>query len=153
MRAILAAMLLLGCTVLAHGQANPAARPARDVTALAGSWNGSHLEQRQSCRASQNNGFHGTYSEYGIFVDTVGHAIVVNEAGITGLTCTWTGQYRDDNGQTSISGTLSCSDGRMGTFETRGFFVLATMMSVRLNAQLSGSESCSIDVILSGARF
>ena len=153
MRALWAAIPFLAWAAVANGQANPAGRPVRDITALAGAWNGSHLEQRQSCRASQNNGFHGTYSEYGIFVDTVGHSIVVNEAGITGLTCTWTGQYRDDDGQMRITGTLSCSDGRMGTFDARGFFVLATMMSMRLNVQLSGSESCSIDAILSGARF
>jgi hypothetical protein len=139
--------------VCAFAQANPAQRPVRDITALAGGWNGSHLEQRQGCRSAPNNGFHGTYSEYGIYVDTVGHSIVINETGVTGLTCTWSGQYADDAGRTAISGSLSCSDGRAGTFSAEGFFVQATLMSLRLDIQLSGSETCAIDAILTGAHF
>jgi len=147
-----AVAFLLGC-LAAAAHANPAARPQRDINALAGSWNGSHIEQRRSCRSVQNEGFHGTYADYGIYVDTVGHALIINETAVTGLTCTWSGQYRDDAGRTVISGSLSCSDGRAGTFQSEGFFVLATLMSLRLSIQLSGSETCTVDAILSGAHF
>jgi hypothetical protein len=151
-RSALAVVLAVG-GLAAHAQVNPAARPARDVTALAGAWNGSHLEQRSACRNVQNSGFHGTYSEYSMYVDPVGHSLVITEAGVTGLTCTWSGQYRDDASQASVSGTVSCSDGRTGDFQTQGFYVMATLMSIRLNVQLTGSESCVIDAILAGARF
>lgn len=150
---VMCAILFLASGVSLAQSSNPAARPVRDVTALAGSWNGAHLEQRRACRSDPNNGFHGTYSAYGIFVDTVGHSVVINETGVTGLTCTWNGQYRDDAGRTALSGSLTCSDGRSGTFDAEGFFALATVMSMRLSVQLTGSESCAIDAILSGARF
>lgn len=144
--------LLLGCLVAA-AHANPLARPQRDITALTGAWNGSHIEQRRSCRSAQNEGFHGTYAEYGIYVDTVGHGLFITETAVTGLTCNWSGQYRDDAGRTVISGSLSCSDGRTGAFQAEGFFVLTTLMSLRLSIQLTGSETCSVDAILSGAHF
>ena len=150
-RLFAAASLLACASALAH--ANPAARPSRDVSAFAGAWNGSHLEQRSQCRSTQNNGFRGTYSEYRIYVDLAGRSINIEEAGVTGLTCTWTGRYTDDAGRTGWSGTLSCSDGRTGTFQSQSFQSSATLMALRLAVQLSGSETCSIDALLSGARL
>src|SRR6266849_5089900 len=46
------ALILLGYLGAAAAQGNPAARPTRDITALAGTWNGAHLEQRRSCRST-----------------------------------------------------------------------------------------------------
>ena len=145
-------LLVLACPA-AHAQDNPAARPSRDVPAFAGSWNGSHLEQRQGCRSPQNNGFRGTYSEYRIFVDAGGRSISIDEAGITGLSCSWSGQYTDDAGRSGWSGTVSCSDGRGGTFQSQSFYSTKTFMALRLSVQLSGSETCTIDALLSGARL
>jgi hypothetical protein len=145
------AVLWFAVPACVFAQGNPAERPSRDITALTGSWNGSHLEQRQGCLSAPNNGFHGTYSSYSISV--VGSTITVNETGLTGLSCTWNGDYRDEGGRTVISGTHACTDGRSGPFEAQGFFVLSTLMSLRLSVQLTGSESCTIDAILEGARF
>ena len=149
---LFAAALLLACAS-AHAQANPAARPSRDVSAFAGAWNGSHLEQRSQCRSAQNNGFRGTYSEYRIYVDPPGRYINIEESGVTGLTCTWSGRYTEDEGRTGWTGTVSCSDGRTGTFQSQSFQSNATLMGLRLSVQLSGSETCAIDALLSGARL
>jgi hypothetical protein len=152
MRAGPIAAILVACTC-AHAQTNPAARPNRDITGLAGGWNGAHLEQRSACNASQNNGFHGTYGDFRIYVDTVGHYMSLDETAVTGLTCSWTGNYGDDGGRTIWSGNLTCSDGRAGTFRTEGFLASLTQMQLRLSIQLTGGDRCSIDAIVSGARF
>ena len=136
-----------------EAQVNPLARPKRDAASLGGTWNGSHLEQRSSCRNAQNNGFRGTYSEFRVFVDSAGRSFNIDEAGVTGLSCSWPGQLRDVDGRTVISGTLSCSDGRTGTFESQSFYTTTTLMTLRLNVQLNGSESCTIDALLTGAHF
>src|SRR5262245_35346290 len=115
-----AAVLLV--SALAFGQANPMARPPRDIQSLSGIWNGSHLEQRQGCRTAQNNGFRGTYSEFRVFVDAGARTISIDEAGITGLSCNWSGQFRDVDAITMASGTLSCTDGRGGTFDLKSFY-------------------------------
>ena len=81
-----AVALLLACFVAA-AHANPAARPRRDITALGGAWNGSHIEQRRSCRSVQNEGFHGTYAEYSIYVDPLSPALTITETAVTGLIC------------------------------------------------------------------
>jgi len=148
----LAAALLVACLAV-QAQTNPAARPSRDVLSFGGTWNGSHLEQRSGCRTAQNNGFRGTYSEFRIYVDIPGRSISIDEAGITGLSCTWGGAYTDNTGGTGWSGNLSCSDGRTGTFRSQSFFSTTTFMAIRLAVQLNGSETCAIDALLSGARL
>ena len=88
-----------------------------------------------------------------MFVDSVGRSFAIDEAGVTGLSCSWPGQLRDVGGRTVIVGTLSCSDGRTGTYESQGFFTTTNLMTLRLSVQLTGSESCAIDAILTGAHF
>src|SRR5258706_11224167 len=111
--AALGAALLLVATGLAatgaKAQANPLTRPLRDVASLNGVWNGSHLEQRQGCRSAPNNGFHGTYSEFRVFVDSAGRSFNIDEAGVTGLSCRSPGQLRGGDGAQVIPGTLSFS--------------------------------------------
>lgn len=150
-RMTLAAAGLVACAVC-HAQQNPAARPPGDVTPLAGTWNGAHLEQRSGCINASSNGFHGTYSGY-IFRLEANRGLNMDEIAVTGLTCNYAGQYRDDAARWIWSGTLSCSDGRAGTFESQSIFALTQLMSLRLSIRLTGTESCAIDAILSGARF
>jgi hypothetical protein len=136
----------------AQAQQNPAARLARDLTPLTGHWNGAHLEQRSACASAPNNGFHGTYAEYIARIDP-GSTLVVDEIAITGLTCSFVGTFHEEDGRTLWSGNHSCSDGRAGPFESSSIFAANTLMSMHLAIHLTGKESCSIDAILSGARF
>ena len=152
MRAGLMAGLVLA-SACAYAQTNPAARPNRAITELGGNWNGSHLEIRNGCRSTQNNGFHGTYGEYRIRVDPVARLVSLDEFGVTGLTCTWSGNYGEEAGRSTWSGNLTCSDGRAGTFTLKSFLVSLTQMQLQLSIQLTGTESCAIDAILAGARF
>ena len=151
MRTVVAFLLIL-CTDV-YGQTNPALRPPRDITALSGWWYGAHLERRSSCEGDPNNGLHATYSVYLFSFDPPTHSMSITENAVNGLTCNWQGTYRDDGGATALSGTLTCSDGRSGTFTAPGPFVISTLMSLRVAVKLSGTESCSIDAIVSGARF
>ena len=151
MRSSILAAAMLAC-LPALAQQNPAARPSRDVSVLAGHWNGAHLEQRSNCNNAGNNGFHGTYSEYSIHPDA-GNTLGIDETAVTGLTCNYVGVYRQENGDLIWSGNHTCSDGRSGPFELRSRFALNTLMSLRLSIQMQGNERCSVDAILSGARF
>lgn len=146
----LAAALLAAAPVLA--QQNPAARPSRELSVLSGFWSGAHLEQRSNCTTAGNNGFHGTYSQYNVHLDA-GNTLGIDETAVTGLTCNYVGVYRRENGQWVWSGSHTCSDGRSGPFELRSVFALTTLMQLRLSIQLQGAERCSIDAMLSGARF
>lgn len=147
------AMALMGAAVSAAALAqNPAARPVRDVSVLAGRWNGAHIEQRSNCTTATSNGFHGTYSEYVVRVDA-GNTLSMDEVAVTGLTCNYAGIYRQENGQTTWTGNHTCSDGRAGPFELRSLFALTQLMSMRLSIQMQGKETCTVDAIVSGVRF
>ena len=151
MRTMMLAAALLSCAP-AIAQQNPAARPSRDLSVLSGRWNGAHLEQRSNCTTAANNGFHGTYSDYNVHLDT-GNLLGIDETAVTGLTCNYVGIARQEDGQTIWSGNHTCSDGRTGPFELRSFFARTTLMQLRLSIQMQGAERCSVDAILSGARF
>ena len=56
---------------------------------LGGTWNGANLERRSGCSQPQNEGTRGTYAQYDI--TTTAESINVQQTGITGLTCTYTG--------------------------------------------------------------
>jgi hypothetical protein len=145
--------LALSLPLAGVAQQNPSQRASRNADAFAGRWNGAHLEQREQCNASQNNGFHGTYAEYIVRADPVSRTIGIDEIAVNGLNCNYFGSYRDDGGRLAWSGTLSCTDGRGGSFESQSLFAQGTVMSMRLTIRLSGSERCVIDAILGGSRF
>jgi hypothetical protein len=151
LRALAALCALAAAGALA--QTNPAARPARDAGPLAGTWNGAHLEQRSGCATEGNNGFHGTYSEYTFRVNTASQTLTLDELAITGLACSYSGPYRVEEGRLLWSGNHSCSDFRAGPFEAQNVFALTKVMSIRLAIRLTSGEHCTIDAVVSGARF
>jgi hypothetical protein len=139
--------------VSAHGQANPAVRPPQDLSPFVGVWNGAHLEQRSGCTTATNNGFHGTYSQYTVSLNTVSRIMGIAELALTGLYCSYSGPYRDEPGRFAWSGSMQCTDNRAGSFEAESLFAVATVMRIRMTIRLEGSETCVIDAVLSGARF
>jgi hypothetical protein len=128
------------------------AREVRDdAPQLVGRWNGANLENRSNCAAAQNNGSRGTYAQYDVSIDQGFIGIV--ETGVTGLSCTYFGPYRQDGTARRASGTYTCSDGKRGDFVSKAFLVTPNEMSIRLDIKLNGTESCAIDAILGGSRF
>lgn len=130
------------------------AKEVRDTPSLSGTWNGANLERRSNCAATQNNGTRGTYAQWSIAVDPVSRALRIVEAGITGLSCTYTGTHRiAGNEHQVIDGIYTCTDGKQGTFRSTDVLVADTALSIRLAIKLSGSETCDIDAIIGGSRF
>jgi hypothetical protein len=122
-----------------------------DAPQLVGLWNGANLENRSNCASPQNNGNRGTYAQYDVSIQQGFIGIV--ETGITGLSCTYFGPYKQDGVVRQASGTYTCSDGKRGDFVSKGFLVTPNEMSIRLDIELNGTESCTIDAILGGSRF
>lgn len=116
-----------------------------------GRWNGVNLEARSNCTSPQNNGQRGTYAQFDIAND--GGVFTIAESAVTGLTCTYNGTYSQDGTQRQAKGTYFCSDGKQGNFTTTGFSVTPTALQIRMDVKLTGSESCTIDAIVSGSRF
>jgi hypothetical protein len=139
---------------IASAQQNPAARrgPA-DFSMLVGGWNGANLETRSACSKPQNEGFHGTYADYQISHDPSAALINVNETTTSGIFCNYAGTYAGGPLRPKWTGTMSCSDGKHGAFDSSGFLITPTEMQIRLNIKLDGSETCSVDSILGGSRF
>ena len=117
---------------------------------LAGRWNGANLERRSGCSAPQNEGNHGTYAQYSIDI-TAGH-FAMAQTGVTGLNCTYHGDWSDGAPQIT-AGDYSCTDGKRGTFTSTGVMVTDREMSLQLAIKLSGSETCTIDATVGGSRY
>ena len=149
-RAILLAALL--AAVPAAAEPNPLARfPTPTPGQVNGRWNGVDLERRSNCSSDQNNGSRGTYAQFDVTADAT--TFVIAQSGITGLNCTYTGHNAIVANRLQVSGTLSCSDGKQGTFETTSIDVNAVSLWLRMNIRLTASESCTIDALLSMARL
>ena len=151
------AIAAIAVALPAGGEDNPAARRnAASLASLVGYWNGANLENRSNCATAGVNGIHGTYAEYLFSVSpsaTGGGNLHIHESTVTNLTCDYDGAYADDRFQPAWSGSLVCSDGKQGTFQSRGFLITATEMQVRLQVKLTNSEGCDVDSILGGSRF
>jgi hypothetical protein len=138
---------------LAFAQANPLARFApAPIELVNGRWNGVDLERRTNCSASQNNGSRGTYAQFDVGTDPAGNFSVA-QTGITGLNCTYVGHYTTQDGAMAVTGTYNCTDGKQGSFTTRRIDATAISLIIQMSIQLTGTETCSIDGILSLARF
>ena len=130
------------------------ARQVGPAASIEGTWNGANLERRSNCAASQNNGARGTYAQWAVTLDRVSNTLRIQETGITGLSCTYTGTHRlNGNKHEWVDGQYSCTDGKTGTFHSTDIMVASTALSIRLATKLSGSETCDIDAILGGSRF
>lgn len=138
--------------ILEWNQGMQAFTPAEvrfDAPGLAGTWTGADLERRSGCARPENNGNHGTTGQYTIAF--AGSSFSIQQAGFTGLNCTYAGTY--DPSDFTMTGTYSCSDGKTGTLKSTGMMVTEREMSIQLAIKLSGSESCTIDATLGGSRF
>jgi hypothetical protein len=151
------AILALAAGLPAAAQDNPAARrTAAGILSLNGFWNGANLENRSNCATAGVNGIHGTYAQYLFSASasaTGGGTLHIHETTESNLTCDFDGGYTDDRFQPAWTGSLVCSDGKQGTFESRGFLITPTEMQVRLQIKFTNSEHCDADAILGGSRF
>ena len=129
-------------------------KEVRAAPSISGTWYGPDLERRTNCSASQNNGSRGTYGQWDATLDTVGGTLRIQQTGLTGLACTYSGSYRlNGNAPEWYDGTYSCSDGKTGTFHSTDFMVSDHAFSIHLAAKLNGSESCDIDAMIGGNRY
>lgn len=149
--AVSIAALVFAPAVLA--EPNPLARFAPPPAELVnGRWNGVDLERRSNCAQAQNNGTRGTYAQFDVSADAAG-GFSIAQSGITGLNCSYSGRYETVGGRLAVEGTYSCTDGKQGDFRTTAMDARGISLDIQLAIQLRGSESCSIDAILSMARF
>ena len=136
----------------AAAQDNPLARRGPpDLTQLRGYWNGANLEDRSNCATAGVNGQHGTYAQY-YFTVTPPETMVIHETTVTNLTCDYAGTFSADR-PPWWTGTFTCTDGKRGTFQSKGFLITATEMQARLQLKYQNSEGCDADAILGGSRF
>jgi hypothetical protein len=125
-------------TTLAPGQVN-------------GRWNGVDLERRSNCASEQNNGSRGTYAQFDVTADAT--TLAIAQSGITGLNCTYSGFIETVDHRPRVTGTLACSDGKKGNFQTTAIDVGAVSFNIRMSIQLTSTESCTIDALLGLARL
>ena len=148
------AIMLLAAALPVAAQQNPLARRApTDITQLGGYWNGANLENRSNCATAGVNGIHGTYAQYFFSFSPADKTLTIHEETLSNLTCDYAGSYTGDRFPPTWSGTLTCSDGKRGNFESKNFLVTPTEMQVRLQIKLTNSEGCDVDSILGGSRF
>jgi len=156
-RKCLALVLAAAIPAAALAQKNPTERrTAANAASLNGTWNGANLENRSNCLTAGVNGIHGTYAQYLFSASasaTGGGTLHIHETTESNLTCDFDGGYTDDRFQPAWTGSLVCSDGKQGTFESRGFLITPTEMQVRLQIKFTNSENCDADAILGGSRF
>jgi hypothetical protein len=121
---------------------------------LAGVWYGAIIEARSNCSQSQNNGNRATYGQYtiGMGVGPNGGLSIIL-SGVTGLQCTYNGNFTTNGARLSANGTLSCADGKHGTWQSTSMTVLPRAMSLELDVQLDTTETCSVFTVIGGSRL
>ena len=121
---------------------------------LAGQWQGAIIEARSNCSQTQNNGNRATYGQYdiGMGVGTSG-ALAISLAGVTGLQCTYNGSFSTNGARLQANGSMSCNDGKRGTWRSTSMLVTMRAMSLEIALQLDTTESCFIAAILGGSRL
>jgi hypothetical protein len=120
---------------------------------LAGQWQGAIIEVRSNCAQTQNNGGHATYGQFDINTASGSRGpITVSLAGVTGLQCTYSGDFLINGARLSASGAMSCNDGRRGTWQSKNTLVTTKAMSLELAVQLDTTETCTIATTIGGSR-
>jgi hypothetical protein len=157
-KCLVRAALALGVGMAVPGLAadNPLARGtwgAISNAPIEGVWNGTDLERRSNCASVQNNGAHGTYAELDTSTDLVNHVLQMNQIGITGLNCTYRGNYLGAGSSLAWNGTYSCTDGKRGSFRSRSIVVTPNGLAMHLDVQLDTTESCTIEAVIGAGRF
>jgi hypothetical protein len=155
MRRCIVATLALAAAP-AWGQQNPLARGAWGAISSApidGAWYGTDLERRSSCTHPENQGAHGTYAEFDASTAPTTHTLVVNQLGITGLSCTYRGTYSGSGPSLAWNGDYSCTDGKHGTFSSRSILVSPNGLAIHLDVKLDTTETCDIDAVIGAGRF
>ena len=99
----------------------------------------------------ENNGSRGTYAQFDVSTDASGDFSVA-QTGITGLNCNYVGRLATVDNVPRVQGTYSCTDGKQGSFQTTRIAVDGVSLTIQMGIQLTGTESCTIDGILSMAR-
>ena len=121
---------------------------------LAGQWQGAIIEARSNCSQTQNNGNRATYGQYDIGLGVGGSgALVISLAGVTGLQCSYNGSFSTNGARLQASGSMSCNDGKRGTWQSTSMLVTARAMSLEIALQLDITETCAIAAILGGSRL
>lgn len=134
---------------LARGSGTAPASPA----AIEGVWNGTDLEKRSACTNPAIEGIHGTYAEFDVSTDRVAHILGIDEKAISPLNCTYVGPYTGSGDALAWSGTLSCEDGKHGTFTSRSIQVTANSLLVHLDVKLDTTETCTIEKVIAAGRL
>ena len=123
------------------------------VPGLAGTWFGSIIETRSNCTQTQNNGGHATYGQYDIGMGVGSNGVIaISLAGVTGLQCAYNGNFTTNGTRIAANGTLSCIDGKRGTWQSSNIAITAKSMTLELTVQLNTTETCTISAILGGLR-
>lgn len=148
-RSVHAGLAAAGIMVVMGATLAPLAGHAQ--ASLTGTWNGAVLEARSNCSNAPNNGSHGTYAQYDIGI--ANGAIHITQSGITGLQCNYLGTYSQAGADRQAAGTLTCSDGKRGTWQVTNFLVTENEMSLKLSEQLNTTETCAINAVLGGSRL
>lgn len=121
---------------------------------LGGYWDGANIEARSNCRNAANNRTVVTYGQYEIGMsDLETGALLISQTGVTGLQCTYSGNFTRDGARIRASGNYSCNDGKRGTWQTVKVLVTETEMSIKLSTKLDTTETCDVVAILGGSRL
>ncbi len=155
MAAILSTALAAGGAAAAD---NPLARgafaPPAANAPIAGVWNGTDLEKRSACTHPENEGNRGTYAQFEITTDAAGTSLSINQTGITGLQCAYSGTTTGSGGALTWTGTYYCAeDNKHGTFTSRSILVTPNAFSIHFDGKLDTSETCTIEGVIAGGRL
>jgi hypothetical protein len=127
--------------------------PPPVIPGLAGTWFGSIIETRSNCTQAQNNGGRATYGQYDIGLGAGSSGTInVSLAGVTGLQCTYSGNFTTNGARLFAGGTLSCNDGKRGTWQSSRIDITAKSMTLELAVLLNTTETCTVATILGGLR-